>query len=56
MRPSLPLIVAALLTAGVVSGCGLKDDLYLPPEAAEPQEQDDTAPDSEPEDAENSRA
>ncbi len=55
MRPSLPLILAALLTAGALTGCGLKDDLFLPAETAGPQERDPNDQDSDAEDAANSR-
>ncbi|MFP4209292.1 MAG: LPS translocon maturation chaperone LptM [Wenzhouxiangella sp.] len=45
MRPSVPLILAALLSAGMLAGCGLKDDLYLPadpvPQPDQEEQRDD---------------
>lgn len=54
MRPSLPLILAAALTAGATAGCGLKNDLYLPPDDAR-QTEDQTDQDAEADHAENPR-
>ncbi|MEE4295814.1 MAG: lipoprotein [Wenzhouxiangella sp.] len=47
MRPSVPLILAALLSASAISGCGLKNDLYLPEEPAHQTDQDEQTKDEE---------
>jgi predicted small lipoprotein YifL len=55
MRPSLPLILAALLSAGALAGCGLKDDLYLPPATDAQGTGEQNQKDEESEHAENPR-
>ncbi|MEE4638724.1 MAG: lipoprotein [Wenzhouxiangella sp.] len=55
MRPSLPLILATLLSAAALAGCGLKNDLYLPPTAEAHDADDQSQKDEESEHAENSR-
>lgn len=47
MRPSVPLILAALLSALVISGCGLKNDLYLPEDPPHQTDQDEKSKDEE---------
>jgi predicted small lipoprotein YifL len=47
MRPSVPLILAALLSATTLAACGLKNDLYLPEEPSPQIDQDNKAEDEE---------
>ena len=35
MRASVPALLIVLLAVATLAGCGLKDDLYLPPPAEE---------------------
>lgn len=53
MRASLPVVLLLLLSLAATAGCGLKDDLYLPPESA-PATPTDDAEDAE-DHAEDSR-
>ncbi len=55
MRQSVPLILAALLSTAAISGCGLKNDLYLPEQPSPVVDQPDLSqPEiNEPEQAEN---
>jgi predicted small lipoprotein YifL len=47
MRPSVPLILAVLLCSAALTGCGLKDDLFLPSEPPPQINQDEQGDDEE---------
>lgn len=41
MRASLPVVLLLLLSTALTAACGLKDDLYLPPEATPAETSED---------------
>ena len=47
MRASVPLVLAVLLAGFVLTACGLKDDLYLPPETSDERHQDNERDDAQ---------
>ena len=47
MRASLTVLALLLFAASGITGCGLKDDLYLPPEPAAQQPDQDSQDDAE---------